>query len=156
MSQSKRVHIRGKVATQSQVSAGGVAFRQREGQIEVVLISVGDPPRWQLPKGLVDPGESPETTAVREVREETGIETQLLGPIDTIEYWYYTTDQGQRVRVHKFVHFYLLACITGDVAQHDWEVHEARWVAFDEALTMLAFDNEKRVVERARELIEAL
>jgi 8-oxo-dGTP pyrophosphatase MutT (NUDIX family) len=66
--------------TQTQVSAGGVAFRRRDSQIDVALILVGAQKRWQLPKGLLDEGESPEETALREVREEAGIETELLAP----------------------------------------------------------------------------
>jgi len=65
-----------KVPTKLQVSAGGVAFRKRGRQTEIALISVGDDARWQLPKGLVDSGESTEAAAVREVREETGIDVR--------------------------------------------------------------------------------
>lgn len=142
-----------KLTTVTQVSAGGVVFRRREGQTEIALISVGDPPRWQLPKGLVDAGEAPEVAALREVREEAGVEAELIAPIDRIEYWYIATEHGQRIRYHKFVHFYLLVYRSGEVSDHDYEVHEARWVGLDAALQMLAFASEKQVVERARALI---
>ncbi|HEY0097498.1 MAG TPA: NUDIX hydrolase [Pyrinomonadaceae bacterium] len=141
--------------TQTQISAGGVVFRRGEARIEVALISVGDKNRWQLPKGLVDAGEDAETAAVREAREETGLETELVAPLDKIEYWYYATKRGQRVRFHKFVYFYLLRYLSGDVRDHDAEVNEARWLEIDEALALLAFAGERRVVERARELIAA-
>jgi 8-oxo-dGTP pyrophosphatase MutT (NUDIX family) len=141
--------------TKTQISAGGVVFRRRDARVEVALISVGDKNRWQLPKGLVDAGESAEAAAVREAREETGIETELLAPVDKIEYWYYSTNRGQRVRFHKFVHFYLLRYLSGDVREHDAEVNEARWVEIDEALAMLAFKGEREVLTRARELIAA-
>ncbi len=89
------------VVTQEQVSAGGVAFRRQNGQVQVALISVGDQGRWQLPKGLVDPGEAPETAAQREVREEAGLETEQLGLIEKIEYWYFGKARaGQRLRFH--------------------------------------------------------
>jgi 8-oxo-dGTP pyrophosphatase MutT (NUDIX family) len=141
--------------TKTQISAGGVVFRRHDARVEVALISVGDKNRWQLPKGLVDAGESAEAAAVREAREETGIETELLAPVDKIEYWYYSTNRGQRVRFHKFVHFYLLRYLSGDVREHDAEVNEARWVEIDEALAMLAFKGEREVLTRARELIAA-
>ena len=120
---------------------------------EVAIVSVLPKKRWQLPKGIVDEGESTEMAAVREVREEAGIETELLAPIDIIEYWYVGGSGEQRVRFHKFVHFFLLAYLGGDVSQHDHEVAEARWVSIDEAIRMLAFKSERMVVEKAREMI---
>jgi 8-oxo-dGTP pyrophosphatase MutT (NUDIX family) len=139
--------------TEDQVSAGGVAFRRGAGGPEVALICVGPRRRWQLPKGLVDPGESPEKTAVREVREETGLATELLAPIEVIEYWYVGTNGDRRVRFHKFVHFFLLAYRSGDIRDHDREVEEARWVPLDAAVSMLAFANERAVVARARSMM---
>ena len=146
----------GKVATMDQVSAGGVAFRLRDSEPEIAIVSVKPKLRWQLPKGIVDPGESPQVTAVREVREEAGIQTDLLKLIETIEYWYRSVKNGKPVRYHKFVHFYLLEYKSGDVADHDHEVEESRWVTFDEAVEMLDFKSEREVVEKAREMIAGL
>lgn len=144
-----------KPPTETQVSAGGVVVRQAPGQpAEVVLISVGPQQRWQLPKGLIDGDETPEMAATREVREETGIEGNLLEPLEKVEYWYVATRGGQRIRYHKFVHFFLFIYAAGDVANHDHEVNEARWVPFAEALAMLAFASERRVVEQAQALVE--
>ena len=78
-----------KVPTKLQFSAGGVAFRKQDGRIDVALISVGADDRWQLPKGLVDKGESTEDAALREVREEAGIDTEIVTRIDKVEYWYF-------------------------------------------------------------------
>jgi len=144
-----------KITTMDQVSAGGVAFRWKDSAPEIAIVSVKPKLRWQLPKGIVDPGESPEMTAVREVREEAGVETDRLGLIETIEYWYRSVKNGKPVRYHKFVHFYLLQYRSGDVSEHDHEIEEARWVSFDEAVEMLEFKNERDVVEKAREMIEA-
>ena len=143
--------------TKTQISAGGVVFRRRESdaRVEVALISVGEKNRWQLPKGLVDAGEATEAAAIREAREETGLEAELVAPIDKIEYWYYSTNRGQRVRFHKFVYFYLLRYVAGDVRDHDAEVNEARWVEIDEAHALLAFAGERKVMERAREMLAA-
>lgn len=142
--------------TRDQVSSGGVAFRWQDLEPEIAIVSVKPSLRWQLPKGIVDPGESPEITAVREVREEAGIETDLLSLIETIEYWYRSTKYGKPVRFHKFVHFYLLSYRSGDVTEHDHEVAEARWVSFEEAMEMLAFKSERKVVEKAKEMIEKM
>jgi 8-oxo-dGTP diphosphatase len=148
--------LRVKFPTMGQTSAGGVAFRTRKAVTEVALISVRPTGRWQLPKGIIDEGELPEEAAIREVREEAGIETELLCPIETVEYWYVARRSGQRVRYHKFVHFFLLAYRAGEVSDHDHEVEEARWVEIDKAARMLAFKSERAVVEKARDIIADL
>lgn len=142
--------------TEKQVSAGGVVFQKQDGKVEVALISVGKKGRWQLPKGQVDPGETHEETALREVREETGLTSELLQPLDTVEYWYISTYTGDRTRIHKYVHFYLMRYQFGYVEQHDTEVNEARWVEIQRALGMLAFDNEKNILQKALEAIQSL
>jgi 8-oxo-dGTP pyrophosphatase MutT (NUDIX family) len=145
-----------KLITKDQVSAGGVAFRGTGSQVQVAIVSVKPSLRWQLPKGIVDPGETTEITAVREVREEAGIETDLIDLIETVQYWYQRVQYGQRIRYHKYVHFFLLKYRAGDVADHDHEVAESRWVSVEEALEMLAFKSERNVVEKARDMIARL
>ncbi len=143
-----------KFLTVEQVSAGGAAFRRTGAGFQIALISVAPSRRWQLPKGLIDAGESAETAALREVREEAGIETELLAPIETVQYWYFGEQRGGvRVRFHKSVHFFLLAYRAGAVENHDAEVVEARWVEANEAIEMLAFKSEKAVVEKALKLL---
>jgi 8-oxo-dGTP pyrophosphatase MutT (NUDIX family) len=146
----------GKVATMDQISAGGVAFRWEGAEPEVAIVQVKPKLRWQLPKGIVDEGESPQEAAVREVREEAGVDAGIIKLIETIEYWYRSVKYGKPVRFHKFVHFYLMQYKSGDVADHDHEVEEARWVTMDEALEMLDFKSERDVVEKARGLIAAM
>jgi 8-oxo-dGTP pyrophosphatase MutT (NUDIX family) len=145
-----------KIVTKDQVSAGGVAFRRDGDTLHTVIVSVKPSLRWQLPKGIVDPGETPEITAVREVREEAGVETELIRLVDTVEYWYQRVQYGNRIRYHKFVHFYLLRYTSGDVADHDHEIAESRWVTFEEAVEMLEFKSERGVVEKAREIIRKI
>lgn len=106
-----------------------------------------------MPKGLVDSGESTEAAAVREVREEAGINTGVIERIDKVEYWYFWNEEGRRVRYHKFVYFYLLGYKSGDVSDHDHEVNEARWVEINTALQLMAFDSERKIVEKAKALI---
>ena len=145
-----------RIPTRDQTSAGGIAVRRTETGWDgaIVLVASRSKPRWQLPKGLVDPGETPQIAAVREVREEAGVDAEILAPVDVVEYWYYGTDEGSRVRYHKRVHFFLLEYRSGDVTDHDREVLQARWVSLREAAEMLAFDSERRVVERAREMLD--
>ncbi len=142
-----------RLLTQTQVSAGGVAYRFHDDRTEVALISVGEQSRWQLPKGTVNPGETIEMAAQREVREEAGIDTDLLELLDRIEYWFTGKNQGQAVRTHKFVYFYLMQYRGGDPKDHDHEVNEARWVEINRAIEMLAFPNEKEIALRAKAAI---
>ncbi len=142
-----------KLPVREQVSAGGVVFRREDTRVDVVIIAVGGNNRWQLPKGLVEKDEKREIAAVREAREEGGMDSEVVEHIETVEYWYAGLDKGERVRFHKRVHFYLLRYLSGDTSDHDWEVNEARWVPIDDASSQLAFDNERRVVERAKQLI---
>ena len=142
-----------KIPTKLQVSAGGVAYREQDRKIEVALISVGTDNRWQLPKGLVDKGESTADASLREVREEAGIDAEMIARIDKVEYWYVSKYEGDPVRYHKFVYFYLMRYKSGDVVDHDDEVNEARWVPIDDAIEMLAFKSEKKIMTQAKEII---
>ena len=141
--------------TVHQHSAGGVAFRSDGQEHEIAVIRTSEEGRWQLPKGIVDPGETPEQAAVREVQEEAGLRCEIVEPIDTIEYWFVASYDGPKKRYHKKVSFYLMEYISGDVTDHDHEVTEARWVTFDAALSMLSFQNEKALVEKARDMIRS-
>jgi 8-oxo-dGTP pyrophosphatase MutT (NUDIX family) len=143
-------------ATKEQVSAGGVVYRRRGRRTEVALISVGEQGRWQLPKGLVGRGEAPEEAALREVAEETGLACEIEDELERVEYWYFSKGgAGGRVRFHKYVHFYLMRYVSGDVSGHDDEVNEARWVVLEDAEGMLAFRGEKKALAGARERLAA-
>ncbi len=143
------------IPTETQVSAGGVAWRARDGATEVALVLVGPKRRWQLPKGIVDEGESPEAAAQREVREEAGLDTELVAPLETIEYWYVAARGAGRVRYHKFVHFFLFTATGGDVADHDHEVEDARWMPLEEARRRLTYPGEREMIVRALSILAA-
>ena len=130
-----------------------MVVRGRGADAEIAIIRPRGSDRWQLPKGIVERSESPETTAVREAWEETGVECELVAPLDTIEYWFQAREGDSRVRIHKKVHFFLLAAAGGTIGRHDREIAEARWATLDDALTMLSFRSEREVVELARPLI---
>ncbi len=141
--------VRKTVRTETQISAGGAVLRNAPSGLEIALISVGTPPRWQLPKGLIEKGEAPEAAALREVREEAGVNARVDGLIEKVEYWYQAIKSGERIRYHKFVYFFLMWYVDGDVRDHDHEVNEAKWLRFDEAVSVLAFRSERSIVERA-------
>ncbi|MBX5439946.1 MAG: NUDIX domain-containing protein [Solirubrobacteraceae bacterium] len=102
-----------------------------------------------LPKGHVDPGETPPQAAVREVREETGVEAELVEKLGDVRYWY----QRDGKRIAKVVAFYLFDYRSGDVADHDAEVEEARWVPLERALDELSYRGEREMVQRALERV---
>ncbi len=137
------------VRTETQTSAGGVVMRNAPSGLEAALISVGTPPRWQLPKGLIDAGESAEVSALREVREEAGLSARIDRLVEKAEYWYQAAHSGERIRYHKFVYFFLMWYESGDVNDHDQEVNEARWFPVAEAAAKLAFRSERAIVEKA-------
>src|SRR5689334_20899545 len=102
------------VPTLDQVSAGGVVYRGGRTDAEVVIVRVVPEKRWQLPKGLIDEGETFEEAALREVREESGMTAEIVAPLETIEYWFTADWDNSRRRIHKFVHFFLMRHRDGD------------------------------------------
>ncbi len=130
-----------------QTSSGGVIYRKTEGVAEVALVSVRGGRFWCLPKGIVDKGETPELTAVREVREESGLSGRIVDKLGDITYWYYI--RGENSKCRKTVHFYLMEYIEGSTAQHDFEVDEAVWYPMDEALQKVSFRGDKAILEKA-------
>ena len=128
------------------VSSGGLVYRKNNDNIEVVICGRITPRLWGLPKGTPDPGETREQTALREVQEETGLEVEIKGFIDSIEYWFNGSREG--VRCHKTVHFYLMTSTGGDLSLHDHEFDVARWFSVEEALDSLTYENEVRIVQK--------
>lgn len=138
------------VRTEKEVSAGGVVYRKADDKIEFVLISPKEG-RWCLPKGQVGESEREEESALREVKEETGLKCKIVQKIGTIEYWYFSKERG--VRLHKFVHFFLMEYIEGRTENHDWEVIEAKWFDAEEAIEKASFQSERGIIRKALEIL---
>jgi 8-oxo-dGTP pyrophosphatase MutT (NUDIX family) len=136
------------VRTARAVSAGGVVLAEPRPDAAVALVahrSVRGGLQWTLPKGAVEEGETVEQTALREVREETGLEAELIGPLDTIDYWFVWAPE--RTRYHKFVHYFLMVSAGRDFSQRDHEMEDAAWFEPDEARRQMSFANERWLLD---------
>ena len=129
------------------VSAGGVVLRKGRDGDEVVLCGRRDPARWALPKGTPDPGETRAQTALREVREETGLDIEIVRRLDSIQYWFMRPSDG--ARCHKTVHYYLMSPTGGDTSRHDDEFDFVQWFPLAQAIETLTYPNEARIVEKS-------
>jgi 8-oxo-dGTP pyrophosphatase MutT (NUDIX family) len=130
------------MSTEREESFGGVVVR--DGQV-LVITPAGRPQISTLPKGGPQAGEPPEATAAREVREETGVEARVRERLGDVRYRY----RRGGVRVFKTVGFFLCDYVSGDTADHDHEVDDARWMPIEQARTELTYPGERAMIERA-------
>lgn len=126
-------------------AAGGVVLRAAEHGHEVLLVGRTGDGSWVFPKGTPSDGETIEETALREVREETGLLVRILRPLGDMEYWFAAGGE----RVHKLVTFFVMEAVGGDLSLHDHEYDLVRWVSVGEARRMLTFDTYRDVLDRA-------
>ena len=109
---------------------------------------------WILPKGHVEEGERMEETALREVREETGLEADILDRLGDVTYWYVRRErEGNPSRVFKRVRFFLMLYRGGRFGDRDEEMDDVRWFSLERAETMLAYANERMLMARACEIL---
>ena len=131
-------------------SSGGVVFRGEPGELQVVLVGRTEQGTWALPKGTPMPGETREQTALRETREETGLDVSIIEPIDRIDYWFVM----RHSRVYKTVYYYLMVATGGDTSRHDPEYDRVAWFMVDQALNAMSYPNEADMVRRAITMVE--
>jgi len=139
----------------SEISAGGVVYRRGATGFEVALAEQRDRltrrRTTRLPKGKVDPGESLEDTALREVAEEIGLRARIVGTLGHVEYDY---AQDSR-RIHKVVHYFLMEWTPAERLELDGEMDRTYWCAIDRAADELTFETEQRAIGWARERLAA-
>lgn len=141
----------GSTGAREEFSAGGVLYRHGDEGVEVVLVGRRRERLWALPKGKPDGDEDVRQTALREVREETGIEARIEETIGEVTYWY-TGPDG--LRVHKKVIYFLMQPVGGDMDAHDHEFDDVVWVHLSEAERLLTHRNQLHILRRVAELTE--
>ena len=137
--------------TRNEHSSGGAVILVRDGSPHVALIATRSRTRWGLPKGAVSTGESSEQAALREVREETGLEAEIVKLLDTIEYYFRAGD----TLIRKRVDFYLMRYVAGELTPQLSEVDDVEWVELSEAIQRASFESERKLLEAALQEVSA-
>ena len=137
--------LRRPMRVRTAAAAGGVVLRATEHGHEVLLVGRTSDGSWVFPKGTPSDGETTEETALREVREETGLLVRIIRPLGDMEYWFAAGGE----RVHKLVTFFVMEAVGGDLSLHDHEYDLVRWVSVGDARRMLTFDTYRDVLDRA-------
>jgi len=135
-----------------QISAGGVVCDNGAGGLEVCLISKRKGRIWALPKGRLDPGETPEHAAVREVLEETGCDAVIVAPLGTIEYDFHW--KSNNTNYHKVVSYFLMRARSRQAQPPDQEADEVSWITIDEACRRVTHENERDILRAARKRLD--
>ena len=137
-------------------SAGGIVFKKRQAtsdkRQDEILILVAQHSQhhgWVFPKGLIDPGEKKEETAIREVEEETGVKAKILKSLKPIEFWYVWEGEKRK----KTVYYFLMEATGGNIEKHDKEMEKVEWLPQEEVEQRLTYKSEKEVWEEAKQLI---
>lgn len=112
------------------------------------MVSVKGGKIWCLPKGIINTGENPEITAIREVEEETGLKGKIVGELGKISYWFFIKEEN--VKCKKTVYFFLMEYQGGDISRHDFEVDSVSWFSVDEAIKRAGYKSEREILEKAK------
>jgi 8-oxo-dGTP diphosphatase len=142
----------GEIKWKKETSAGGVVYKRESNSVFILLIepkgpNFGPPVGfWTFPKGLIDEGEDVKVAAIREVREEGGVNAEIEQELGYIKYFRRSEAFGNAI---KFVHFYLMQYIDGNPEEHDAEIASADWFAVEEVESKLKFSHDKDIFKKA-------
>ncbi|AKM83123.1 MAG: NUDIX hydrolase [Candidatus Woesebacteria bacterium GW2011_GWF1_31_35] len=132
-------------------SSGGVVFKKNKWLVTKSSVSDLYPKAvWRLPKGWIDEGETLEETAIREVKEEGGVEAKIIDKIETIKYFYSSSGKG---RILKFVTFFLMEWTKDLIGGFGDETSKTIWLPFEKAYKLLSFSSEKQILKEAKEIL---
>ena len=134
-------------ATLSEFSAGGVVYRRVGDTYEIVAVHHNRHTDWSLPKGHLEKGETQAQAALREVKEETGLDARIVDALGEVVYFYRRPTGLTR----KVVYHFLMEYTGGEFGPPNWEVDEARWIDIDQAHTLLTYKNDLGIVRKAKE-----
>ncbi|TAN45116.1 MAG: NUDIX hydrolase [Nitrospirae bacterium] len=134
-------------------SAGGVVFRFLDAAPQVVLIANKKNTVWTLPKGMIDRGEEREDTAIREIREETGLTGRVVEMLGEKSYWFFL--KNENLKCKKTVTYFLVEYVEGNTEDHNWEVDDARWFDLEEAMNTLSYKRDREILKEAGDRIWA-
>ena len=133
-------------------SAGGVVIKREKGIVEVLLCQHSQHHGWVFPKGIIGDtkeNEGKEDTAIREVKEECGVDGTIVTPLTPVTYWY----QWEGEKRKKTVYYFLMDYVGGDITKHDDEMEDVEWLHPDDVSKRLTYPSDKKVWEEARILI---
>lgn len=138
------------MAVKWEFSAGGVVYK-RDDDNSLMILLIKNKDRYGFPKGNVERTEKKEDAAIREVKEETGVDAQIEEYLGNVEYWYRSAVDT----IHKFVYYYLMRYMSGEINPQKEEIEAAEWVPVDKVMDMLSFDKDKKVFEIALKKLNA-
>ncbi len=133
-------------------SAGGIVFKKEKGKAYILVSQHSGHHGWVFPKGRIGDhveNEGRKETALREVKEEVGVEGKILKQLKPITYFY----KWERKTIKKTVYYFLMEYVSGDINDHDWEMENVEWLPIDEVGKRLSYPSDKKVWKEARELI---
>ncbi|MGH8829204.1 MAG: NUDIX hydrolase, partial [Jiangellaceae bacterium] len=146
---------RRRLRTVHETSAGGLVVDQVQDATQAALIGRVDRRgrlEWVLPKGHLEAGETWQQAAIREVREETGLDSRVIEPLGEIDYWFVEGDR----RIHKTVHHFVLEAVGGTLGTDDVEVSEVAWVPIEELIGRLRYASERRLIRQLPGIVPGL
>jgi len=137
---------------QFEFSAGGVVLKKSGETVDVLLCQHSQHHGWVFPKGIIGDtkeNEGKEETAVREVKEECGVDGKIIQALTPVTYWY----QWEGEKRKKTVYYFLMDYLGGDITKHDDEMEDVEWLPMDQVVARLTYPTDKKVWEEAKKLI---